>query len=89
MVKTMVAKTSAVSSMVMAVVMASYAMSSHLVGWFVGQLGISQATAFVIVSLIASGGLDTLALLYPFALPFVATAQFLIGVIGFAAVVGW
>jgi cephalosporin-C deacetylase-like acetyl esterase len=58
-------------------------------GWLVGQFGLSQATAFAIVALISSGGIDAAALVYPFLLPFIGTIQGLIFVFGTAVLVGW
>lgn len=82
-------KMSLVLGMVATTLMATMSVSQHLLGWLVGNLGISQATAFAIVALIGSGGLDAAALVYPIIAPFVGTIQFILAVVGAAAVVGW
>jgi hypothetical protein len=60
-----------------------------LLGWLVGQFGLTEPVAAMIVSIITTDGIWAAVAIYPFLLPFAGTAQGLIFLFGTAALIGW
>jgi len=58
-------------------------------GWLVGQFGLSEAVAALIVSIITTDGIWAAVAIYPFLAPFVGTVEGLIFIFGASALIGW
>jgi hypothetical protein len=60
-----------------------------LLGWLVGQFGLSETVAALIVSIITTDGIWAAVAIYPFLAPFVATVEGLIFLFGTSVLIGW
>lgn len=61
----------------------------NLIGSLVGTLGLEREMALAIVAVIMSGGVWAAVAMWPFLMPFVATIQGIIALMGISAVVGF
>ncbi|KFN03567.1 hypothetical protein D0U04_19510 [Bacillus clarus] len=61
----------------------------HALGFLVGQMGISEGLATLIISVLAGSGAAVVVAAWPFLAPIVVTLRGIFAVAGTAAAVGW